>query len=132
MQAISNNTNLVSGHSWLELKDMIDEQVQKTHIQIYAVEELLLTPIPPVKFSHLITSEDFKPNKARQESMRLLEVHQPAPNPNGGQVTDFWSTNWTRIRHCGNALLQHNLFDHAGSHLSHEGNSVHTSLWFIN
>ena len=71
----------MSGHPWLELRDLIDEQVQRTHPQIYVVEEVVLTPIPPVQFSYLVTSEDFKPHEARQEVMRLFEVHQPQPNP---------------------------------------------------
>ena len=82
MQAIANNTHLVSSHTWFELRDMIDEQVQKTHPQIYAVEEVVLTPIPPVQFTHLATSDNFKPNKARQKVIRLFETHHPPPNPN--------------------------------------------------
>ena len=30
----ANNTTLVSGHTWLELRDLIDEQVQRTHPQV--------------------------------------------------------------------------------------------------
>ena len=44
MQAIADKTTLVSGHTWLELRDLIDEQVQRTHPQVYAIEEVHFPP----------------------------------------------------------------------------------------
>ena len=82
MQVISKNTTLVSGHPWLELRDLIEKQVQRTPPQIDSVKEVVLTQIPPVKIRHLGSSDHFKPNKARQEVMRLFEVHHPPTNPN--------------------------------------------------
>ena len=41
--------------------------------QIYGVEAVVLTLTPPVQFSYLGVSENFKPHKARQEVIRQLK-----------------------------------------------------------
>ena len=70
------------GHTWLELRELIDEQVQRTHPQVYAVEEVVPITVGPVEFRHLLSSEEIKPSKARQEVMWVFEVHQPPPTSN--------------------------------------------------
>ena len=81
MEAISAQTTLVSRHPWPELRETIDEQVQKTQPQIYAIEAVVPTPPLPVRFSYLSATETFKPNKARQEVIRLFEENHPPQNP---------------------------------------------------
>ena len=83
MEDISTQAELLSGHSWTELKDMIEEQVQETKPQIYSVKAV--TAILPVVFSRVATTDHFAPSKARCAVMNLFDQLHPTPNPNRGR-----------------------------------------------
>ena len=82
MEDITAATTLVSGHSWPELREMIHEQVQQARPQTFAVQDVVLTPYPPVELSYLGKSVNFRPHQVRQEIIRLFEENQPRPNAN--------------------------------------------------
>ena len=72
---------------------MIHEQVQKVRLQIYAVQEVVPTPTPPVQLSY-----PGEPQRAREEIIRLFKENQPRPNANrwrlsgGAKFIYLWST----------------------------------------
>ena len=72
MQDIAAATTLVSGHPWPELREMINEQIQQARPQIYVVQDMVLTPTPPVELSYL-DNQQLKPHQLRQEIIRLFE-----------------------------------------------------------
>ena len=49
---IVSQTTLVTRHPWLELKEMIHEQVQKTYPMIHVAQEIVPTPAPPIQVSY--------------------------------------------------------------------------------
>ena len=56
MEDIASQTSLVSGHPWLELREMIHEQVQTTSSRIHAAHAVVPTPTPPIQVSYPIVS----------------------------------------------------------------------------
>ena len=87
MQDISTQDRLISGHSWTELRDMIEEQVQESQPQIYSVKAVKASTIPPVVFSRLAPTDHFSPKKARRPVMTLFDQLHPTPNPNRGRLS---------------------------------------------
>ena len=65
MPDISTHANLVSRHSWTELRDMIDAQVQEPQPQIYSVKTVTVPKTPMAALSQVSSTEHFKPWKAR-------------------------------------------------------------------
>ena len=97
MEDITAQTTLVSGHPWPELREMIHEQVQRTHPRIHAIHEVVPTPAPPVQMKYPGKSVSFNPHRARQEVMHLFEENQPKPNANRWRLSRvatslIWST----------------------------------------
>ena len=78
---------LVSGHSWTELQNMIEEQVQEAQPQIYSVKAVKVLAIPPVVFSRAAPTDHFMPSKARRAVMYLFDQLHLTPNPNRGRLS---------------------------------------------
>ena len=68
--------------------------------KFYAVQDVVLTPAPPVELSYL---GNFNPQQVRQEIIRLFEENQsktkcqPMALVRCGKVTHLRSTDWARI-----------------------------------
>ena len=84
MEDISTQARLISGYSWTELKDMIEEQVQESQPQIYSVKSVTVPTIPPVVFSRVVPTDHFYPSKVRHAVMILFDQLQLTPTPNRG------------------------------------------------
>ena len=81
---VSTQSNLVSGHSWMELKDMLDEQAQEPQPQIYSVKAVTVPKVPLVVFSQ---TKRFQPWKARLDIVAWFEEFHPPSNLNRGRLS---------------------------------------------
>ena len=84
---IASQSNLVSGHSWMELRDMLDEQAQEPQPQIYSVKAVTVPKAPLVVLSPVSSTKHFQPWKARLDVIAWFEEFHPPSNPNRGRLS---------------------------------------------
>ena len=87
MKDIAAKANLVSGHNWSELKDMIDNRAYEPQPQIYSVKAIDVPEPPDVLLSSTPCTYYFIPNDVRNQIAQWLEHFHPSPNPNRGRLT---------------------------------------------
>ena len=87
MLDLSTHANLVAGHSWMELRDTTDAQVQESQPQIYSVKAVTVPEAPMVVFNQVASTKHFQPWKARRDIVTWLEELHPTSNPNRGRLS---------------------------------------------
>ena len=88
MEDIARNATLVSGHSWQELQNMLDDQAHEPQPQIYSIKAVTVPEAPLVVFSQVATTKHFfQPWKARLDVIAWLKELHPSSNPNRGRLS---------------------------------------------
>ena len=88
MKDIARKATLLSGHTWDELKEMIDNQTYEPQPQIYSVKTVAVPQPPNVVFTTVPHTHHFRPNDVRKETIEWFFEHfHPTPNLNRGRLT---------------------------------------------
>ena len=87
MGDIAKHATLVSGHSWQELKEMLDNQAHEPQPQIYSVKAVEVPETPMVLISLVARTKCFEPWKIRAKVIEWLKHLHPSANPNRGRLS---------------------------------------------
>ena len=87
MEDIARKATLVSGHTWTELKNMIDNRVYEPQPQIYSVKTVAVPETPKVLLSATHRTHHFIPNNVRKQIVEWFEHFHPPANPNRGRLS---------------------------------------------
>ena len=71
MGDIAKHATLVSGHSWQELREMLDNQTYEPQPQIYSVKAVTVSEASSLLFSQVAHTKHFEPWKAREKKLSL-------------------------------------------------------------
>ena len=100
MEDVSKRAELLAGHSWRELKEMLDNCTHETHPQIYSVKTVEVLKPPEVVFTMVPRTQHFVPTEVRKNIMAMFDRLRATPNANRGRlsdVSDVWCPNRKRI-----------------------------------
>ena len=78
---------LKNGHSWKELKEMLENCTQEPHPQIYSVKTVEVPSPPEVVFTKVPRTQQFDPPQTRKNIMAMFDRLRATPNANRGKVT---------------------------------------------
>ena len=87
MKDKARKATLVSGHTWSELKSMIDNRPYEPQPQIYSVKTVAVLETPKVLFSATPRTRHFFPGKLRRRIIEWFEQLHPSANPNRGRLS---------------------------------------------
>ena len=87
MEDIAKHADLVSGHSWRELKDMLDNQAHEPQPQIYSVKAVEVPETPKVLISAVPRTHHLIPWEVRKKIIAWFERLHPSANPNRGRLS---------------------------------------------
>ena len=87
MDHMSRRAQLIKGHSWGELKAML-EQAREPHPQIYSVKSVEKIEPPDVVFTAVPRTQHFVPSKVRKGIRKMFEDLKPSYNPNRGRLSN--------------------------------------------
>ena len=88
MEDISRRAELIQGHSWKELKEMLENYAQELHPQIYSVKTVELTKPPEVVFTTEPRTQHFVPSDVRKSIMTMFDCLRATPNANRGRLSN--------------------------------------------
>ena len=88
MEHLARRAELVQGHSWEELKDMLERLAREPHPQIYSIKSVEVPEPPSVVFTAVPRTQHFVPSEVRDVIMKRFEDLKPTHNPNRGRVTN--------------------------------------------
>ena len=88
MDHMSRRARLVKGHSWGELKEMLDSNAREPHPQVYAVRSVEIPEPPEVVFTAVPKTQHFAPSEVRRSIMTMFEYLKPSPNANRGRLSN--------------------------------------------
>ena len=74
MQGIAEKATLLSGHTWDELKEMIDNRTYEPQPQIYSVKTVAVPEPSNVVFTTVPSTHHFSPKEVRKEDHRLVRA----------------------------------------------------------
>ena len=103
MDHMSRRAQLIKGHSWGELKEMIENRAREPNPQIYSVKSVEVPEPPDVVFTTVPRTQHFVPSEVRKSIMKMFEYLKTTPQCQSRQavecccVSDFWCTNRKRI-----------------------------------
>ena len=78
---------LLSGHTWDELKEMIDNQTYEPQPQIYSVVTVAVPEPPNVVFTTVPHTHHFSPKEVRKNIIEWFKHFHPTPNLNRGRLS---------------------------------------------
>ena len=87
MEDIAKHADLVSGHSWRELKEMLENQAYEPQPQIHSIKAVEVPETPMVLISLVPRNDHFLPWKVRDKIVELFENLHPSANPNRGRLS---------------------------------------------
>ena len=87
MEDISKRAELIAGHSWRELKEMLDNRTHEPQPQIYSVKTVAVPDPPEVVFTMVLRTQHFVPSEARRNIMGMFDHLRPTPNANRGRLS---------------------------------------------
>ena len=87
MQDIAEKATLISGHTWDELKEMIDNQIYEPQPQIYSVKTVAVPEPSNVVFTTVSPTHHFSPKEVRKNIIDWYEHFHPTPNLNRGRLS---------------------------------------------
>ena len=85
MEGLARHAVLVSGHSWRELKEMLDNQTHEPQPQIYSAKAVEAPETPTVLLSAVPRTHHFLP--FRDKIVGWFEHLHPPANPNRGRLS---------------------------------------------
>ena len=88
MEHISKRATLKRGHTWQDLRQMIDECPHEPNPQIYSVKTVEVPKPPEVVFTAVPRTRHFAPNKMRKNVMDHFDHLRPTPNNNRGRLSN--------------------------------------------
>ena len=80
MEDISGRAELITGHSWRELKEMLENHAQEPHPQIYSVKSVEVPKPPDVVFTTVPRTQHFVPFEVRKGIMTMFDCLRVTPN----------------------------------------------------
>ena len=87
MEDISKRAELLTGHSWRELKEMLDNCTHESHPQIYSVKTVEVLKPPEVVFTTVPRTQHFVPTEVRRNIMAMFDRLRATPNANRGRLS---------------------------------------------
>ena len=87
MEDVSKRAELKAGHSWRELKDMLENYAQEPHPQIYSVKTVKVPEPPEVVFTTVPRTQHFVPTEVRKSIMATFDRLRATPNANRGRLS---------------------------------------------
>ena len=87
MEDIAKHAVLVSGHSWRELRNMLDNRTHEPQPQIYSVKAVDVPETPKVLLSAVPRTHHFLPGEVRKKIIAWFERLHPSANPNRGRLS---------------------------------------------
>ena len=88
MEHLAKRAELVQGHSWEELKDMLEKLAREPHPQVYSIKSVEVPEPPSVVFTAVPRTQHFVPSEVRDVIVKRFEDLKPTHNPNRGRVTN--------------------------------------------
>ena len=88
MEHMSRRAQLIKGHSWGELKEMIENHAREPHPQIYSVKSVEIPEPPDVVFTTVPRTQHFVPSEVRKSIMKMFEYLKTTPNANRGRLSN--------------------------------------------
>ena len=88
MEDVSKRAELLAGHSWRELKEMLETYTHEPHPQIYSVKTVEVPKPPDVVFTMVPRTQHFVPSEARKNIMAQFDRLRATPNANRGRLSD--------------------------------------------
>ena len=73
MEDVSKGAELKSGHSWRELKEMLENYTPEPHPQIYSVKTVEVPDPPEVVFTMVPRTQHFVPTEVRKSIMAMFD-----------------------------------------------------------
>ena len=87
MEDIATKATLISGRTWSELKDMVNNRVYEPQPQVYSVKTVAVPETPKVLLSATPRTQHFIPNNVRKQIVEWFEHFHPPANPNRGRLS---------------------------------------------
>ena len=87
MEDVSKRAKLKNGHSWRELKEMLENCTQDPHPQIYSVKTVEVPNPPEVVFTRVPRTQHFNPAETRRNIMIMFDNLRATPNANRGRLS---------------------------------------------
>ena len=84
MKGIAEKATLLSGHTWDELKEMIDNQTYEPQPQKKLCQTVAVPEPPNVVFTTVPPTQHFSPKEVRKNIIDWFEHFHPTPNLNRG------------------------------------------------
>ena len=88
MEDVSKRAELLAGHSWRELKEMLENYTHEQHPQIYSVKTVEVPKPPDVVLTMVPRTQHFVPLEARKNIMAMFDRLRATPNANRGRLLD--------------------------------------------
>ena len=88
MEDVSKRAELLAGHSWRELKEMLENYTHETHPQIHSVKTVEVPKPPEVVFTMVPRTQHFVPTEVRKSIMAMFDRLRATPNANRGRLSD--------------------------------------------
>ena len=87
MEDVSKRAELKAGHSWRELKEMLENYTQEPHPQIYSVKTVEVPNPPEVVFTMVPRTQHVVPTEVRKSIMAMFDRLRATPNANRGRLS---------------------------------------------
>ena len=87
MEDVSKRAELKKGHSWRELKEMLENHTQEPHPQIYSVKTVEVSNPPEVVFTKVPRTQHCNPAEVRRNIMAMFDRLRATPNHNRGRLS---------------------------------------------
>ena len=88
MDHLSRRARLTKGHSWEELKAMLDQLAREPHPQIYLVKSVEIPEPPDVVFTTVPRTQHFVPSEVRKGIVKRFDDLKPTSNANRGRLSN--------------------------------------------
>ena len=87
MEDVSKRAELKKGHSWRELKEVLENYTHESHPQIYSVKTVEVPNPPDVVFTMVPRTQHFNPAEVRRNIMTMFDCLRATPNANRGRLS---------------------------------------------
>ena len=88
MEHMTRRAQLIKGHSWGELKEILDNLAREPHPQIYSVKSVEVPEPPDVVFTAVPRTQHYVPSEVRKSIVKMFEYLKPSPNANRGRLSN--------------------------------------------
>ena len=86
-KAMEDKAELSSGHTWRELRNMLDNRRYGPQPQVYAVKTVAILETPKVVLTDAPRTHHFISTDVRKKIKEWFEHFHPAPKPNRGRLS---------------------------------------------